>query len=69
MFTAQMLSDLAAGAPQVNVAKSISDFKQHMLRWLQQGWNSTSLPPHTVGNVVDISRRLQESYRKDTALR
>lgn len=62
LFTRQVVSDLTAHAPKVDDAKFKADYYKEQMAWLRTEWNETTLPPHGVGDVVALSRAIQERY-------
>ena len=64
MFTAQVGADLAANATAINISKFKAAYYAEQMAWLRTEWNSTELPAHGVGDVVAISRRIQQRYEQ-----
>jgi len=62
MFTDQVATDLADNATTVNVTQFKQSFLHRQIAWLHNNWNSTELPSTGVGDVVAISRALQQKY-------
>jgi alpha-N-acetylglucosaminidase len=62
LFTRQVVFDLTANASTVDDAKFKADYYREQMAWLRTEWNETALPPHGVGNVVALSRAIQQRY-------
>ena len=62
LFTAQVVADLSANATAFDNAKFKADYYREQMAWLRTEWNETALPPHGVGNVVTLSRAIQQRY-------
>ena len=62
LFTAQVVADLSANATAFDNAKFKAEYYREQMAWLRTEWNETALPPHGVGNVVTLSRAIQQRY-------
>lgn len=62
LFTAQVVVDLTANATAVDDAKFKVDYYAEQMKWLRTEWNESALPPRGVGDVVTLSRTIQQRY-------
>ena len=69
MFTAQVVADLAANATSISIAKFKAAYYLEQMAWLRTEWNSTELPANGLGDVVAISRRIQQRYERKATVR
>ena len=65
LFTKQVVADLSTNATAVDDAKFKADYYVEQMAWLRAEWNATELPSHGVGDVVAISRRIQQRYESE----